>query len=101
MKLLALCILLAITPLADARSKAVRAHFQRLHPCPANGKKVGACPGYVVDHRIGLCVGGPDAIENLRWMTKAKAAAKDRWECKCDWEKKLAQCEAAGCFVAG
>jgi hypothetical protein len=28
------------------------------------------------------------------WMTRAAAAAKDRWECKPGWPEKLRQCEA-------
>lgn len=64
------------------RSPAVRRQFMHLHPCPATGKKYGACPGYVVDHVIPLCKGGPDRVTNLQWQSIAAAKAKDRVECK-------------------
>jgi hypothetical protein len=35
---------------AFPRDSGVRKAFQRSHPCPSDGKKTGACPGYVVDH---------------------------------------------------
>lgn len=81
------------------RSHAARAAFEREHPCPATGRHRGACPGYIIDHRQALCVGGADKPENMRWMTVEAAKAKDRWECKPDWEERLRQCEAIGCFV--
>jgi hypothetical protein len=64
------------------RSREVTAEFQREHPCPSTGKRYGACPGYVKDHVIALCAGGPDAVSNLQWQTTADAKAKDQWECK-------------------
>ncbi len=62
------------------RSKAARDSFQRSHPCPANGHKSGACPGYVVDHIKPLKRGGADAPSNMQWQTKDAAKAKDKWE---------------------
>jgi hypothetical protein len=62
------------------RSRAVTQQFQKLHPCPATGKATGACPGWVKDHVVPLCAGGPDAVRNMQWQTKAEAAAKDRAE---------------------
>ena len=64
------------------RSSSVKSEFQRQHPCPATGNIRGACPGWVKDHRIGLCVGGEDKPDNLRWMTVADAKDKDKWERK-------------------
>lgn len=87
-------ILVGVSQPSDAewvRSKAVLAAFQRAHPCPANHQKRGPCPGYVKDHRQAHCVGGKDAIENLQWQTVAEGKAKDRWECKVGWQKKLEQ----------
>lgn len=52
-----------------SRSRAVRAEFQRHHPCPATGATRGACPGYQVDHRTPLCNGGADRIDNLQWLS--------------------------------
>lgn len=63
------------------RSREVTAEFQRENPCPATGKRSGACPGWIKDHRRALCIGGADEVSNLQWQTKEEAAAKDRWEC--------------------
>lgn len=64
------------------RSHAATLAFQRTHPCPATGKTYGACPGFVKDHIVALCRGGPDVAANLQWQTVAEAKAKDRWECR-------------------
>lgn len=68
------------------RSLAARREFQRLFPCPVNGKGRGACPGYVVDHVVPLACGGLDGPENMQWQTRDAARAKDRAErlgCEC------------------
>lgn len=65
---------------APHRSHAVRAEFQRAHPCPANGNAHGPCPGYVVDHVRPLACGGADHPANLQWQRAAEASAKDKWE---------------------
>ena len=62
------------------RLKTTRAEFQRQHPCPANSKARGACPGYVVDHVKPLCAGGADDPSNMQWQTVADAKAKDKLE---------------------
>jgi hypothetical protein len=44
------------------RPKSTAKHqFQASHPCPANGKTSGPCPGYVIDHKVALACGGGDA----------------------------------------
>ena len=72
-------------PLRDAkgriaRSESAKNRFKRLHPCPANGNRSGACPGYVIDHVLPLACGGKDAPENMQWQTVPEGKAKDRWE---------------------
>ena len=62
------------------RSTTARARFQRANPCPATGKRTGACPGYVVDHKIPIKRGGPDSPDNMQWQTREAAKAKDRIE---------------------
>jgi len=62
------------------RDPAQRRAFQHTHPCPANARKMGACPGYVVDHIKPLKRGGADRPSNMQWQTRAEAKAKDRWE---------------------
>ena len=69
--------------MADAntrRDSKARAEFQRVNPCPATGKRTGACPGYVVDHVLPLCAGGADSPDNMQWQTIAEAKIKDRVE---------------------
>lgn len=65
------------------RSYAVKAEFKRLNPCPANGKRRGPCPNYQVDHIKPLKCGGPDAVDNMQWLTveahKAKTKREARW----------------------
>lgn len=68
-----------------ARSRAVVAQFQRLHPCPVTGARTGACRGWAVDHVVPLVCGGCDTMNNLQWLPTAMKSArgalpKDRWE---------------------
>ena len=73
------------------RSQSAKVAFKASRPCPATGAPKGPCKGWIIDHHIGLCVGGPDTPANMRWMTVEAAKAKDRWECKPGWENKLRQ----------
>lgn len=63
--------------MALPRSHAATAAFQREHPCPATGNARGSCPGYVIDHVVPLCAGGPDHPANMQWQTAADAKRKD------------------------
>jgi hypothetical protein len=68
------------------RSTSAKAEFHAQHPCPATGRTRGACPGYVIDHRVALACGGADRPQNMQWQTAADARRKDRWErIGCDW----------------
>jgi hypothetical protein len=70
------------------RRADVLSAFQKAHPCPVNGNKTGACPGWAKDHVVPLACGGCDAVSNLQWLPdgmKAAASAagvlpKDRFE---------------------
>lgn len=69
------------------RSAAVLRAFKAEWPCPSTGSRVGACPGWSIDHVIPLACGGKDAVYNLQWLPdEAKSAsteiAKDRFERK-------------------
>lgn len=64
------------------RSQSVRRAFVKLQACPATGLHKLPCKGWIIDHRVALCVGGRDAVDNLQWQTVADAKAKDKWECK-------------------
>ena len=74
-------LILTVGP-ADARDRSVPQQFQRMHPCPSTGRTTGACPGYVRDHIVPLCRGGPDTVGNMQWQTKVDAKRNDKWECK-------------------
>src|SRR5882762_6941539 len=81
--LLSALALLAAALAADAKEKRdphQRALFVKQNPCPATGKKKGACPGYVVDHIKPLCAGGADHPSNMQWQTREEAKNKDRLE---------------------
>jgi hypothetical protein len=67
---------------AAPRSKAIRAEFVRLNPCPANGATSGPCPGYQVDHIEALVCGGRDELANLQWLKVAEHREKTRVEVK-------------------
>jgi hypothetical protein len=64
------------------RSHAERHAFVVRHPCPSTGMPSGSCPGWIVDHIIPLCAGGPDKRTNMQWQTVSDAKAKDREEYK-------------------
>lgn len=37
-------------------------------------------PGYIVDHRIPLCAGGADSVDNMQWQTRSASYTKDSFE---------------------
>lgn len=78
MKYLLIAALLFST-LADAapRSSAVRLSFARHNACPATGAFQTSCPGYVIDHVIPLCAGGPDTTANMQWQEYRASLEKD------------------------
>lgn len=78
--ILAALLVLPMPAEAGKRDPAQRAAFERAHPCPATGRRSGACKGYVVDHIRALCAGGLDHPANMQWQTIAEAKAKDRLE---------------------
>lgn len=65
------------------RSRSAISAFKKAHPCPVNGKKSGACPGYVIDHICPLACCGKDTPANMQWQSKTQAKAKDKWELDC------------------
>ena len=62
------------------RHRAPLVAFAKAHPCPATGKPVPSCEGYVIDHVVPLCAGGPDEPSNMQWQTHADSLVKDRAE---------------------
>lgn len=77
---IAAALILAVATLsagAGPRSAAARLEFKRQHPCPSTGERRGACPGWIIDHVVPLCVGGPDAPSNMQWQTVEDALRKD------------------------
>lgn len=68
-----LALALLLPGLAEAKIPRDRAQvraFRAENPCPATGLIRGACPNFHVDHVIPLCSGGPDAPENMQWISK-------------------------------
>lgn len=64
------------------RSPGARAAFVRDNPCPATGRRGGACPGYEVDHIRPLAAGGADHKSNMQWLSKSQHRAKTKAERK-------------------
>lgn len=54
--------------------------FRKVNACPATGKTQRTCKGYIVDHIVPLCAGGPDAVTNMQWQTTADSYKKDAQE---------------------
>ena len=84
---------------ADAgqyRSYAAKRDFKAAHPCPANGKTKGSCPGYVMDHVKPLCAGGADDPSNMQWQTLKDSKKKDKVERRMCSHKKAHQAGFAG-----
>lgn len=80
-----MALALAVAVAAEAktvRSPAVPRAFQATNPCPSTARTTGACPGYIRDHIVPLCKGGPDTPANLQWQTVEAAKAKDKVECR-------------------
>jgi hypothetical protein len=77
--IIGICLtILALAALGRDASQ-VRA-FRATHPCPSTNLTTGACPGYVVDHIMPLCIGGPDAPRNMQWQSRADSYRKDALE---------------------
>ncbi|WP_298929282.1 HNH endonuclease signature motif containing protein [uncultured Ramlibacter sp.] len=67
------------------RSQAEVRAFRADNPCPATGRRSGACAGWAVDHVLPLCAGGPDKPANMQWITDADHRFKtlvDERECR-------------------
>jgi hypothetical protein len=75
-------LLFVATFTAQARDPSQVTAFRKDHPCPATNLTKGACPNYVVDHIIPLCIGGLDAPTNMQWQDKPTSLIKDKLE----WE---------------
>lgn len=71
------CSLLGSALAADRSAAAVLA-FKRRNPCPATGQRFGACPGWEIDHRVALCLHGPDTPDNMQWLSVPDHRAKTR-----------------------
>lgn len=97
MKILRLAILLGLAALLiyaafahadEPRDPAQVRAFRKTHPCPATGKTIGECKGWVVDHKYPLCAGGKDEPSNMEWELYGPSLAKDTIE------KELCRCKA-------
>lgn len=73
-RLILLLVLFASCASADIRHPGTVTDFKRLSGFP-NGR-----PGFVADHMIPLCLGGPDTVDNLKWQKEDASYAKDAFE---------------------
>jgi hypothetical protein len=84
LKALALIVSLAMTSIQceakQLRSNVERHAFVKENPCPSTGRARLPCPGYIIDHVVPLCAGGPDKPINMQWQTVEEAKTKDRIE---------------------
>lgn len=80
----ALCLFAALLLLPQiAEARVHRSHAARCHFLAQMGYPDCHTPkGYIVDHVIPLCAGGPDKPENMQLQTVSDAKAKDRKERK-------------------
>lgn len=69
-----LWLLLFLLQAGETRSRATVVAFEKLTGYP-HGR-----PGWVVDHKIPLCAGGPDAVTNMQWQDAASSYRKDIFE---------------------
>lgn len=70
------------------RNATELAHFQQIHPCPSTGLKIGACPGWAIDHVWSLACGGCDAVGNMQWLPNRIKSCTDG-SCKDRFERKI------------
>lgn len=83
MKLTHVMVLLTWIGFAQAASTDSLRHastvreFRKTHACPATGLIQTSCKGYVVDHIVPLCAGGPDTVDNMMYQTTADSYRKD------------------------
>lgn len=73
-KILMILALVGNAQAEECRSSSVVRQFNKLHGFSKNP------PGYVVDHRCAIAVGGLDIIENMQYQTIAEAKLKDKIE---------------------
>jgi hypothetical protein len=71
-----IAMLLLLLQLSDTRHAATVRAFERLTGFP-HGR-----PGWVVDHEIPLCAGGPDVTTNMAWQEVKASYVKDQFERK-------------------
>lgn len=67
-------VAIGTTGQALPRSRPLIRQFARQTGYP-NGR-----PGWVVDHQIPLCAGGPDVLANLQWQERHASYRKDVFE---------------------
>lgn len=72
-----LIVLVMSSAQATERNTTIARQFRKANPCPATGKIQVSCPGYVVDHIVPLCAGGPDTVDNMMWQSRSASYRKD------------------------
>lgn len=74
MKVILIALLIVAPLVADTRHASVARAFRQLTGYPMGRS------GMVVDHKIPLCAGGPDTVDNLQWQKVAESYNKDTYE---------------------
>lgn len=67
-------IIILLILLQTPRHTSIAVQFMKLTGYP-HGRE-----GYVIDHIVPLCAGGPDTIANLKWQLKKESYIKDKFE---------------------
>lgn len=85
MKILICCLIAGVTLAGQPRSPSVVREFERLSGYP-HGRA-----GFVVDHKIPICAGGPevDVVTNMAWQERIASYRKDAFERALCREMKL------------
>lgn len=80
MRALLAVAILATSSASAHRSESARHEFEQSTPCPSTGVTTGKCQDYVIDHKLPLCAGFPDAASNMVWEELRESMAKDQEE---------------------
>jgi hypothetical protein len=79
-KLIIIAAVVLLSGSVEARDRKQVTLFRSRNPCPATGQTKGPCHGYVVDHRVPLCLGGEDSPANMQWQELEASKIKDKTE---------------------
>ena len=87
---LSLLIVLVLITQVFSRDPKQEYAFKNANVCPSTGLYGDhPCPGYVVNHKYPLCLGGKDEAQNMEYQEIHASYRSDRLEREaCAWKKK-------------